>query len=403
MKRLFLAFVVLISVSAKATLKSDVEFLASDAMNGRAVGTNENKEAQAWLIERLQSLGVRPAGDWARIGFTNQFEARSSFVDSQALIKGTNLLGVLYPRNVWTDEAPKVMLGAHYDHVNQCPQKYGNTDTTCNGAADNAASVAVLLSVLETLSQTIEHPVAIAFWDAEESGLVGSNAFFQAPTLDLTQMRLYINLDIMGLNLFKGLEGHHFLLGGETGGAELQALVSQVVDIQTATSFHRMSYAFGHRRSDMSSLIQNGFRIPFLFFSDGDGPVYHSNSDEARYLNYSKIESIAATIRNLTVATAKVDQPAFTYQAPVIDPGSGYAFPYFADVAQVASLYDQVIAIANDNQLDVPTQTKLAQIRMMLRGLEGRSEATITPMERLQLLQAVGYLTQTSRSLTFIP
>jgi hypothetical protein len=403
MKSLFFTFAVLMSVFVQANIRSDVEFLASDAMNGRAVGTQENRLAQAWLIERLTSAGVRPAGDWARIGFTNNFEARSSFVDPQSLIKGTNLIGILYPKNIWTDEVPKVMLGAHYDHVTQCQQKFGNTDTTCNGAADNAASVAVLLSMLEELSQTIEQPVAIAFWDAEEVGLVGSNAYFQAPTMDLTQMRLYINLDVVGLNLFRGLEGHHFLLGSETGGAGLQNLVSEVVDNQTATQFHRMSYAFGHRRSDMSSLIQNGLRIPFLFFSDGDGPIYHSNSDEARHLNYSKLEAIAATIQSLTVATARFDQAAFVYHAPVIDPASGYAFPYYADVSQVSDLYDRVINLANDNQLDAATQTKLAEIRMMLRSLETKSEATITPIERLRLLQAIGYLTQTSRGLTFIP
>jgi Zn-dependent M28 family amino/carboxypeptidase len=77
---------------------------------------------------------------------------------------GTNVVG----RKPGTSATERtVVIGAHYDHIPDCP-----------GADDNATGVAATLEIARLIAQVdLEHSVAIAFWDEEELGLIGSQAF----------------------------------------------------------------------------------------------------------------------------------------------------------------------------------------------------------------------------------
>lgn len=77
---------------------------------------------------------------------------------------GTNVIG----RRLGTG-APEqiVVVGAHYDGVEDCP-----------GADDNASGVAATLEIARLLAQVdLERTIVIAFWDEEELGLIGARAF----------------------------------------------------------------------------------------------------------------------------------------------------------------------------------------------------------------------------------
>jgi len=129
------------------------------------------------------TLKARPAGDLAKKSFSYPFENSYDFKVQQK-IRGTNILGIIYPQNNWTDEK----------------------DEICNGAADNAAAVAVALSAAQNLASEIQAPVALAFWDGEERGLLGSDSFLQNPSFNLGQIVAYINLDIIGSSAAKQAE-----------------------------------------------------------------------------------------------------------------------------------------------------------------------------------------------------
>ncbi|KIG19120.1 aminopeptidase [Enhygromyxa salina] len=58
------------SLSADSILAS-VGFLADDAQQGRAPGTEADARVQAWIIERMQAAGLEPGGD---DGFVQRFE-----------------------------------------------------------------------------------------------------------------------------------------------------------------------------------------------------------------------------------------------------------------------------------------------------------------------------------------
>lgn len=77
---------------------------------------------------------------------------------------GTNVIG----RRLGTT-APEqtVVVGAHYDHIDDC-----------RGADDNASGVAATLEIARLLAQVdFDRTTVVAFWDEEELGLIGSEAF----------------------------------------------------------------------------------------------------------------------------------------------------------------------------------------------------------------------------------
>jgi hypothetical protein len=103
------------------------------------------------------------------------------FVDLR-MRKGTNIV-VNIPGK--TTEA--ILLGAHYDRVAQG-----------QGAVDNGASCAVLLDLINTFkSKPLSHTLQVVFFDLEEVGLRGSEAYFGPNRNDVRPIRA-INFDIFG-------------------------------------------------------------------------------------------------------------------------------------------------------------------------------------------------------------
>ncbi|WP_082113064.1 M28 family metallopeptidase [Pseudoxanthomonas suwonensis] len=83
--------------------------------------------------------------------------------------------------------APLLLIGAHYDRVD-----------VGHGATDNASGVATVLELAQALQAAPlqAHRVALAFWDLEEHGLLGSRAWVAAPGRE--QPALYVNFDVFG-------------------------------------------------------------------------------------------------------------------------------------------------------------------------------------------------------------
>ena len=143
-------------------LTGHTDTLADDAFEGREAGTRAGKATSNYLMKQLEKYGLAPAGD--RGSYFQQFGGYR------------NVLAVL----PGSDEKLKheyIVLGAHYDHVGYGMKKnsYG-PGYIHNGADDNASGTAALLEVAQALTLLPEAPrrsILIAFWDAEEQGLLG--------------------------------------------------------------------------------------------------------------------------------------------------------------------------------------------------------------------------------------
>ncbi len=98
---------------------------------------------------------------------------------------GTNVLAT---RPGSMPDAPGVLIGAHYDHID-----------ACLGADDNATGVAAALEIARVLSEaSFERSLTIALWDEEEVGLVGSEAFVAAAVDQGLSFSAYFNLEMLG-------------------------------------------------------------------------------------------------------------------------------------------------------------------------------------------------------------
>jgi hypothetical protein len=379
------------SIPGRSSTQSTVELitkaLASDTFDGRESLTSGGKAAREWLKRWFSDHKFPPAGSEP-----NSYE--------QSFDKGVNLIAVIPPKRSIAAIKPRVILSAHYDHWGtSCNHRVEAHSAICNGAADNAAGVAVVLAAAETLAQTIDAPVAITLWDAEEKGLLGSKHFVGQPTFDLSEVQLMINMDIVGLNLFKGMESDHFLIGVETGGADLIRDV-QKITVQSELRMHLLSYALGDRRSDMTSFVRGGLKIPTLFFSDGDGSVYHSDADEASVINYSKVAAVSVMVAGLTAEALK---PAtrYTFKAPqIVGPA---ALPLFSDTAVLSDLVGSILKVADVNKLTPEQKSQLADSQSKLTAIIQAGPANFGMPAMQQTGATALQITKISRGLGFIP
>ena len=286
----------------RSGLERDLENLAGDATQGRDNQTPGSTLAQNYLIGELKQFAV---------GANRSASGDDAF--KQAIPSGTNIVAMIPGVN----QNEFVVVGAHYDHLgSNCRMRIPN-DTICNGATDNAAGVANVLSIGRELAQRPQPPdrtVVLAFWDREEDGLLGSNYYVNHPLLPLAHTIAYVNYDIQGANLLPSLQRDTFIVGAETGGAPLQSIARSAMQ-RGPLAAHLVSSIFGQGRSDYVNFIGKG--VPTLFFSDSTGGCYHSTQDETGVVDFYKLRFQAKA--GLATVQALLSEPPvpFVGNAPV--------------------------------------------------------------------------------------
>ncbi|MEM6799228.1 MAG: M20/M25/M40 family metallo-hydrolase [Planctomycetota bacterium] len=279
---------------ASDELLAHIEVLAADAYEGRSSGSRGGRAAAAYLVEQLEKRGV--AGGAPDGGYYQSLQGGRRNV--LAKVPGTD------PE--LADEW--IVLGAHYDHVG-----YGNRRTSFgpigyihNGADDNASGVAALLELVEALSANkveLRRSLLIAFWDGEEIGMIGSQHWARHPTVPLRQVKLAVNIDMIG----RLREGRLELLGSRTGFG-LRKLASVAVDPGLWVDFTWEM----EPNSDHWTFVSRG--VPTLMLHTGLHGDYHRPSDDVERLNIEGIRSVGRYLFDLTTAAA--DAPELpTYRA----------------------------------------------------------------------------------------
>jgi Zn-dependent M28 family amino/carboxypeptidase len=278
--------------------------LAGDELTGRDENTDGWFGAQAYLAEQLATFAepIDPAAE-----DTDGFLQRTpSAVNVIGVVRGSEL----------PDEY--VLVGAHYDGlgIDGC-RTTDPADTICNGAADNAAGVAVALdAVRAVVAQTPpRRSIILAFWDREEDGLLGSAEFVADPIVPLTQIVGYVNFDIQGANLSPALRSTTVMVGAETGGPPLVAAATRATQSSSLTTA-ALSLIFGQGRSDHASLVEGG--VPAVFFTDANNGCYHTATDDLAHLDTAKLDQQLATATTLIAdLSSTADIPVFQAEAPV--------------------------------------------------------------------------------------
>jgi hypothetical protein len=295
-----------------------VEMLASDELDGRNNQTDGSTAARELLLPIVAEL-AEPA-DSAAAGTDGYL---------QVYEQGTNIVAVMPGRGPLAEEY--VLIGAHYDHLGpgECNTRGATDDTICNGAADNAAGVASVLSIVDALatrdatdSESARRSVIIGLWDGEEDGLVGSEVYVADPVVPLAQTVAYVNFDIQGTALSPALADTTVLVGAETGGAVLVDAAARATDASDL-DYATFSLVFGQGRSDHANLAAAG--VPSVFFTDANNGCYHTVLDDLAHLDTNKLVAQIATAKSLfddlltieTPPTYVPDAPLSTYDDAV--------------------------------------------------------------------------------------
>jgi hypothetical protein len=261
-----------------AKFREHVTYLASDALEGRDVGSPGAAKAMEYLVRHFQEAGLKPFGSEG--AWYQDFP-----YGKQKKVTARNVLAIISGQGALASEA--IIVSAHHDHLGVDPAlvKAGQ-DGIFNGADDNASGCAALLLVAQALSAersrlpASHRTVIFASFDAEERGLLGSRYYVQHPLWPLNKTTGNINFDMVGR-----LHGGRVLAADSESSPffteRITALAAQC-GLRVETRFH------GAGRADNASFLDQA--IPAVHFSSGLHADYHQVSDDV-----SKIDSGGGT------------------------------------------------------------------------------------------------------------
>ncbi len=286
-------------------LKTDVSFLAADALGGRAIGTEGEQKAADYLAEQFEKIGLEPKGTE---GFFQPFTVSKPTNPHEEAVIGTDGEGVT-GRNVVgfiNNNAEKtIVIGAHFDHLGMGGQGslHRGDSAIHNGADDNASGTAALVALAKTLSHEPHSSnfLFIAF-SGEENGLWGSNYFVKNPTIELSSVNFMINMDMVGrLNAEKTLA---------INGVGTSPTFASAFDLVNSDSLKLVTSESGVGPSDHTSFYLQD--LPVLHFFTGQHEDYHRPSDDSELINYEGLLLVVNYIDRLVDQLDQEPKLAFT-------------------------------------------------------------------------------------------
>ncbi|MFH2141883.1 MAG: DUF4910 domain-containing protein [Bacteroidota bacterium] len=259
--------------------------LSSDSMLGREAGSKGEEMAAKYLESYYKETGLSP--------FMELYVQKFPFLDdSMHNDIAKNIIGFIDNKADST-----IIVGAHYDHLGLGGTKSRSLTSKKihHGADDNASGVAVMLMLAEYLNKSklkFFNYLFIAF-SAHEVGLFGSEAFITENKQELTNVKLMINLDMVGRL--------------DTISPKLKAIRNSkdnyidsiLINEQIGRKFN-LSISEGISPSDASVFWENN--IPAITFTTGIHDDYHKTSDIAEKINYYGMNEITEYIIRVIVS-----------------------------------------------------------------------------------------------------
>lgn len=292
------------AISAERVRKH-VEYLASPELEGRGTAKGKGLAAK-YIRDQFVELKLKPL--FADDKFVQPVPGQKD-EDGQQRVLGHNL-GAWLPGSDAQLGDEILIVSGHYDHL-------GMDDVTGKifaGADDNATGIAMMLEVARELAAaktSSRRSVAFVAFDLEEHLLWGSRWFAAHPPWPLEQVKLFITADMIGRSLGDLPLPTVFVLGSE----HAPDLRKRLDDAGTPDGLEtaRMGVDLIGTRSDYGPFRDR--KIPFLFFSTGEHPDYHTPRDTADRVDHDKVARVSNLILGVTRSTADADvTPAWSDQ-----------------------------------------------------------------------------------------
>lgn len=274
--------------SKQSQVMQDVQYLASEAMQGREIGSAGNALAREYILKRISELGLKPCGET----YVHEFKVSGLKQASQ----GRNILACQYAKE--NPVAKYLVVSAHYDHIGV------NNNKIYFGADDNASGVAGVLAVAESMKDSaIRHHIVYAFFDGEERGLLGAHAFVKQGPIPRQNIAANLNFDMIARGDKKEL-----FISGTYHNPSFKPLLENLntsSDIKVLFDHDRPEQGSNDwtSQSDHYAFFKAG--IPHLYFGVEDHADYHKPTDTFEKINPQFFHACITFLQN---AVKRIDQ-----------------------------------------------------------------------------------------------
>lgn len=286
-------------------MQQHVNVLASDSLEGREAGSRGGQAAGSYLVEQLRKIGMQPFGTDGE--YFQPFGSPNNY---------RNILS-LYPGTDPNLKNEYIVIGSHYDHVGYgtARNSRGPVGQIHNGADDNASGCATLLELMQALKTSgmaTRRSILFAFWDGEEKNLLGSRHFVSVPKIPLSQIKLKINIDMVGK-----LANNRFEILGTRTAPGLRRFFSERNTESLEVNFNWDIVA----DSDHHPFVERG--IPFLMPFTNKHDDYHRPTDDPDKVDFKGMQRVARVMFRVLHDAANARQlPAFRGKCRVESEGT---------------------------------------------------------------------------------
>jgi hypothetical protein len=247
-------------------MAATVRALADPALRGRGRASPGLEKARSLVMEKLAAAGIK---DIAKVCDV----ADKTVCNVVARLPGSD------------PALPRVVLGAHLDHLGQD----GKTKKPFPGADDNASGVAVVLEVARQLArQGGARGLDVVFFDAEESERLGSISY--VANVGSSSIHSMVNLDVVGR-----LPAGKPLLVLDGASASEWVHIARGVGFTTGVAVELAPQGGG--ASDQQSFIEKG--VPAIHLFSGPNLDYHAVTDTADKVTPASLVTAAVVAREM--------------------------------------------------------------------------------------------------------
>jgi len=255
-----------------------MDYLASDALQGRDSGSEGIEMAAKFIEGHFGSHGVKPYYGSYRDSLSN-FEPPAY-----------NIIGIVEGNDPELKDQ-YILIGAHYDHIGL--GKVVNGDEIANGANDNASGTATVMEFARYFGthKTNKRSLIFALFSAEEKGLLGSKHLAKRMKDEALDLYVMLNFEMTGVPM-QGKDYLMYVTGFEMSNV---AEVSNNLAGEKLVGFLPTAKEYGlFQRSDNYPFHQE-FGVPshtFCTFDFTNFDHYHQVGDQVELMDFEHMANL---------------------------------------------------------------------------------------------------------------